>query len=287
MRNLVPLPYRRVSYQQADFPLTDAGLQVIVGRDAYRHTDYIVYRSGEAVAVAEVEKASRDPLFSPITSARWIAPPERTRLVVDHDVDTGLPSSLAAKADEVGAGVNDVLVVVGRYEHVNFIAFPDPVVVTVVEVAPPEPPKLYDQARRVVDVAPLGALRLELERIDLRDLALSVAPRPDGYLFPCRASGFESLGAPVHFLDERPPRHDWTLIGCERSLQIHEHHYGDRPPSVDICPRHIAGNRDTPTLVKCCMLERGIQRDGHVAVVPWGADLDEIEAALRELVDTP
>ena len=28
-----------------------------------------------------------------------------------------------------------------------------------------------------------------------------------------------------------------------------------------------------PTLVKCCLLERGIERDGQVAVVPWGAEL--------------
>jgi hypothetical protein len=295
MRNLVPLPYRRVSYQVADFPLTDDGLRTIIGREAYRHTDYVVYRApagadgrpsavGGALAVAAVEKHSREPLFSPITSARWLSPPGRTRLVVDGDVDTGIPTAMLGKALALGLEPDETLVVVGRYEHVNFIAHPEPVVVTVVEVAPPEPPKLWDQVQRVLAVAPLGAAVPRLERIDLRDLALSSPPGPDGYLFPCRASGFDRLGVPAHFLDERPPRGDWRLIGCERSLQIHEHHYGDRPPSTDICPRKLAGPRDTRTILKCCLLERGIQREGAVVVVPWGATLQEVEEALRELV---
>jgi hypothetical protein len=281
VRNLVPLPYRRVSYQKADFPLTEAGLQKIIGRDSYRYTEYIVFHDGDAVAVASVRKASREPLFSAIVEAEWLSPPELTRFVVDHQVDPGIPSSLAAKAIELGLSSVETLVVLGRYEHVNFIAWPQPAVVTVVEVAPPEPPKLFDLAQRVLAVAPLAATHLVLERIDLRDLAGE--PGPDGYLLPCRSSGFEALGAPVHFLDEHPERADWVLVGCERSRQIHERFYGDRPPSREFCPRILVGNRTTPTLVKCCMLDSGTERDGQVVVVPWGADLGDVEAGLREL----
>jgi hypothetical protein len=281
-RNLVPLPYRRVSYQTADFPLTEAGLETIVGREAYRHTDYVVFHDGDAVAVAAVQKASKVPLFSPIVRAEWLSPPERTRFVVDHAVDPGVPSALAAKAAELGMASDETLVVLGRYEHVNFIAWPQPVTVSVVEVAPPDPPKLFDLAQRVLAVAPLAATRLVLERVDLRDLAGE--PGPGGYLLPCRSSGFEALGAPVNFLDERPERADWVLIGCERSREIHEHHYGDRPPTREICPRILAGQRAGPTLVKCCMLESGIERNGQVVVVPWGADFGDVEAGLRELV---
>lgn len=283
--SFVPLPYRRVSYQDADFALTTDGLATIVGREAYRHTDFVVFRRGQDVAVAAIEKESRAPLFSPITRAVWLSPPERTRFVVDAAVDPGLPSSLAAKAAALGLGDDETLVVLGRYEHVNFIARPRPTVVTVVEVAPPDPPKLWDMVERVLAFAPLPAIVPRLERIDLRDVAMAVAPGPDGYLLPCRASGFESLGAPVHFLDERPAHADWVLVGCERSRQIHEHVYGDRPPSTEICPRTLAGARSEPTLVKCCLLERGVQLDGQVAVVPWGAELDEVEAALRALVE--
>ncbi len=282
--NFVPLPYRRVSYQKADFPLTAAGLETIVGREAYRHTDFVVFHDASGVAVAAIAKQSREPLFSPITRAAWLSSPERTRFVVDQDVDPGVPSSIAAKALDLGLTEDDTLVVLGRYEHVGFIAHPRPPSVTVVEVAPPDPPKLWDLVSRVLAVAPLAAASPRLERIDLRDIAAAVTPGPGGYLFPCRASGFESLAAPTHFLDERPPRADWVLIGCERSRQIHEHVYGDRPPSREICPRLLAGARTEPTLVKCCLLEDGIERDGGVAVVPWGADLDEVEAGLRALV---
>jgi hypothetical protein len=282
LRNLVPLPYRRVSYQKADFPLTEAGLRTIVGREAYRHTDFVVFHDGDAVAVAAVEKASREPIFSPIVRAEWLSTPERTRFEVDRTVDPGVPSSLAAKAAELGMSSDETLVVLGRYEHVNFIARPRPTTVTVVEVAPPDPPKLFDLAQRVLAVAPLAATEVVLERVDLRDLAGE--PGPGGYLLPCRSSGFEALGAPVQFLDERPERADWVLVGCERSRQIHEHLYGDRPPSREICPRILAGQRAGPTLVKCCMLESGIELEGQVAVVPWGADLGDVEAGLRELV---
>lgn len=282
--NFVPLPYRRVSYQAADFPLTEAGLRTIVGRDAYRRTEFVVFHDRDDVAVAAVETADRGPLFSPITRAAWLSTPDRTRFVVDRAVDVGVPSLMAARAVALGLAADETLVVLGRYEHVNFIARPAPVSVTVVEVAPPEPPKLWDLVERALAVAPLAAALPRLERIDLPALAATAQPGPGGYLFPCRASGFEALGAPVHFLDERPERADWLLVGCERSRQIHEHLYGDRPPSLEMCPRIIAGRRDEPTIVKCCLLEAGLERDGQVVVVPWGADHDEVEAGLRELV---
>jgi hypothetical protein len=40
-------------------------------------------------------------------------------------------------------------------------------------------------------------------------------------------------------------------------------------------------------LTKCCLLERGIEVDGGTAVVPWGANLDEVRAALRALCGLP
>ena len=62
------------------------------------------------------------------------------------------------------------------------------------------------------------------------------------------------LSAPVYFLDQRPERHDWIMIGCERSLQFHRHFYGDKPTRVEMCPRRIAGERKKSTLLKCCLL---------------------------------
>jgi hypothetical protein len=102
---------------------------------------------------------------------------------------------------------------------------------------------------------------------------------------PCRSGGLDDLGAPVHFLDERPAkREEWVMIGCERSLQFHRHYYGDEPLRIEMCPRAIAGKRGDLTILKCCLLEFGIERDGEVMVVPWGSDLKMVEKALQEIV---
>jgi hypothetical protein len=39
-------------------------------------------------------------------------------------------------------------------------------------------------------------------------------------------------------------------------------------------------------MVKCCLLEFHTERDGDMAVVPWGSDLAMVERALADLVRT-
>jgi hypothetical protein len=285
VQNLVPLPYRRVSVQRYDGSMTvEAISRLLLSREAYRRTDFIVLRgAGEETAVVAITRAEKEPLFSQITSVEVLALPESCVFVHRPEVDTGNRSALAEVAHELGIGSAGTLVVQGLYDHVNFIHHPHPLVVRVVEVAPPEPPKLYGLARQVLSYANLPPIRLELERIEVRDLADSV--RPVSYLVPCRSGGLDDLPAPVHFLDEHPERQDWTMIGCERSLQFHRHFYGDEPPRVEMCPRLIAGKRKEPTLVKCCLLETHIEQDGDMMIVPWGADLAMVEAALRKLAE--
>lgn len=285
VQNLVPLPYRRVSVQRYNGPMTaDAIRRLLLSREAYRRTDFIVLRGvGTETAVVAITRAENEPLFSQITSVEVLALPETCVFVQRPEVDTANRSALAEVAYELGIGPTGTLVVHGLYDHVNFIHHPRPLLVRVVEVAPPEPPKLYGLARHVLSYANLPPIRLELERIEVRDLADSV--RPVAYLVPCRSGGLDDLPAPVHFLDERPERHNWTMIGCERSLQFHRHFYGDEPPRVEMCPRLIAGRRAEPTLVKCCLLEMHIEQDGAIMIVPWGADLAMVEAALRKLAE--
>ena len=283
MKNLVPLPYRRVSVQPYAGEMTEAAIHAhLLGREAYRRTDFVVLRQGEATAIAVITAPDREALFSPIDSVEVLALPEACVFAEDSEIDPANPSALAAKAHELGIGVEGTLVVLGQYGHVNFIHHPDPFVIRVVEVAPPEPPKLFGLARHVLSYADLPPIRLELERIDLNDLA--AGHTPPAFLVPCRSGGLDHLPAPVHFLDERPARHDWTLIGCERSLQFHRHYYGDEPPRIELCPRQLAGLRQEPTLLKCCLLEYHIEQAGPLAVVPWGADLKMVEEALRRLV---
>lgn len=280
--NLVPLPYRRVSVQPYSGELSEAAIRAhLLGREAYRRTDFVVLRQGPRTAVVAITAPDRGPLFCPIDSVELLAGPDECVFAEDPETDPANPSALAAKAHALDVGPQGTLVVLGLYGHVNFIHHPDPLVIRVVEVAPPEPPKLYGLARHVLSYADLPPIRLELERIDLNELAAGQTPA--AFLVPCRSGGLDHLSAPVHFLDERPQRHDWTMIGCERSLQFHRHYYGDEPPRIEMCPRKLAGERGEPTLLKCCLLEYHIEQDGATMVVPWGADLKMVEEALRKL----
>ncbi|HKF37098.1 MAG TPA: hypothetical protein VKB35_09375, partial [Ktedonobacteraceae bacterium] len=225
VKNLVPLPYRRVSVQHYEGAMTvDAITRLLLSREAYRRTDFIVLRGdGSEHAVVAITRAESEPLFSQITSVEVLALPDTCVYAEFPDVDTANRSALAQAAHKLGIGPEGTLIVEGLYDHVNFIHHPNPLVVRVVEVAPPEPPKLYGLAKQVLSYADLPPMRLELERIEVLDLAKSV--HPPAYLVPCRSGGLDDLPAPVYFLDQRPERHDWTLIGCERSLQFHRHFY--------------------------------------------------------------
>ncbi|HVL82921.1 MAG TPA: hypothetical protein VM367_01305 [Pseudonocardia sp.] len=276
-------PYRGLSVQEVDVPLTErALLDHLLGREVYRRTDFLVLRDAAgATALVAVRKASLEPLFSPVVEARVLAGPDETAWVESPETDVGNATALAAAAVP-GARAS---VVLGRFEHVNFIWEPAPVPVRVTEVVPPEPPKLLAQAAQAVAYdEDLPPVELVLDAVRVHDLA--AAHPASSYLLPCRGSGVD-LGAPVSFLDTRPAeRADWLMIGCERSLQFHRHFYGDEPGRVDLCPRaRVAGeDRAGRTLTKCCLIERGLEVDGDTAVVPWGANLDEVREGLRKLL---
>ncbi len=275
--------------------LDEASLRAyFLGRQAYRRTRYIVVRAadpgpaGDAdlTAVIEVRKRSDEPLFSEITSVTLIAGPGETAFVEAPEADTAVPSSLARVAASAAPAARCV-VVRGRYGHVGFIADPAPVRVRVVEVVPPHPAKLVDQASRVLDLAEdLPAIELVPELTDLAALARSL---PAGhYLFPCRAGGATAGGA-VSYLDEIPPRVDWTLVGCARSRAIHDWFYPDAAPVVDMCPRNLArqaqarqarAGEPAAILTKCCLLEDEISVAGEMVVVPWGASLAQVREGL-------
>lgn len=281
--NLVPRRYRSVSVAEVSSLAPEALREHFLGREAYRRTEFVVARSGGDLALVRVEKASEEPLFSPITEVQVLAGPRECALVEDPDVDTAIPTQLGRAALDRAPGARCV-VVHGRYEHLSFILDPAPIPVRVTEVAPPHPAKLVDQVRRVLDVAEdLPPIDLRPEEIDIVELA-AARPSPR-YLYPCRGAGVAPPGAEVAYLDQRPPKEDWVLVGCERSAQIHRWFYGEDAPYVEMCPRELTEPSEVPTLTKCCMLEFGVERDGNVVVVPWGASLEEIREGLRVLME--
>ncbi len=282
-QNFVPLPYRHVSVQPYHGPMTEEAIGThLLGKDSYRRTRYVVLENEHQCAVAAVSRVSEEPLFSDITAVEVLALPDSCTLVEDHEVDPGNPSALGAKALAMGLESEATLVVRGMYQHVNFIHHPNPIKIRVIEVIPPQPPKLLALARKVLIYADLPALQLVSENFELRDLA-ATAPNAESYLIPCRASGL-GFDKPTYFLDERPARQNWTMIACERSRQIHQHFYDAEAPCIEMCPRKLTQDDGSPTLVKCCMLESHIEVNDNWAVVPWGANLAQVEEALKQLV---
>jgi hypothetical protein len=269
-----------VSVQDVETLEDGALLAHVRGRRVYRRTEFIVATCGVERALVQVEREAGDSILVPVREARLLAGPDEVAFVRDASVDTGNASQLA-RAAPAGARV---CVVEGRFQHVNFIYEPAPLPIRVVEVVPPDPPKLLEMARTVLSYdEDLPPLDLRFAPIDLRELA---AQHPAGhYLFPCRCAGLE-LDAEVSFLDAGPPEAaDWTLVGCERSRQIHAALYEQEPHErVDFCPLVIEGEPDDRlTLLKCCLRERGIERQGQRLIVPWGASLEEVRQALRQL----
>ncbi len=274
--NFIARPYRGVSVQDVETLDDDALLAHVRSRRVYRRTEFIVATRGDERALVQVEREDADGILVGVRDARILARPDEVAFVADESVDTGNASQLARVAGDAR-----VTVVQGRFQHVNFIVAPAPLRIRVLEVVPPHPPKLLEMAQAVLDYdEDLPPIRLDFEAIDMRDLAHGATH----YLFPCRCSGLELEDAEVDFLDAGPPRADWTLVGCERSRQIHEAMYGSDPGArIDFCPR-LAPAGDGPTLLKCCLLERGIERDGARLVVPWGAKLEEVRSAIHMLV---
>jgi hypothetical protein len=281
-RNMVPGRYRGVSVTHVDVPLDEAALrEFFVGRNAYFKTRFVVARRASETAVLAVSRAPGDGLFSAVSDVTMLARPEQTTFLDAPDVDTGIPSELARVA-RAEAPDRLAVVVHGRYEHVNFIIGADPLRIVVREVVPPAPAKLYDQAQRILKVREdLPPIELVPDVVDLAHVAR--ANPAEDYLLPCRGSGFVSAEATVHYLDEHPERADWTLLGCERSRQIHRAFYGNDAPTVDICPFDRAVTGET-ILTKCCLQDDEIRTGDDWVSVPWGSSLQRVSEALDELV---
>lgn len=279
---VVPDRYREVSITDVDVPLQAGPLRdLLMSRPVYRRTRFVVVRCAGQAALVEVDKQPSDELFWNVLDVHLLAGPDETAWVVRPELDPGVPSDLArAAADEPWARC---VVLEGRYGHISFVLDSAPVRLHVLDVVPPEPAKLLDQVRRVLDTAEDLPGVLPVPRVV--DLASLVPAGATGdYLLPCRGGGMQVPGTTVHYLDEVPPRRDWTLLGCARSQAIHQALYADDVPQIDTCPRSLARQVDLDPgevlLTKCCLLEEDVETDGQVVVVPWGASFAHLREAL-------
>jgi hypothetical protein len=281
-----PHRYREVSVADVEVPLEDEALRALLtSRPVYRRTRYIVVRREAATALVEVRTKPTSALFYDVADAWVLAGPHETSYLHRPELDTAVPSELVAAAqDAPGARC---VVVEGRYGHVSFVLDPDPVRLHVLDVAPPWPAKLVDQVERVLHTAQDLPAVLPLTRVvELADL---LPERPSGhFLLQCRGGGMEVPGAAVSYLDEVPPRADWTLLGCARSRAIHDFLYGGPVPQIDTCPRTLARDVEVPPgevlLIKCCLLEEHIESEDRTVVVPWGASFGHLREGLEAAV---
>lgn len=284
---LLPDRYREVSVTDVDVPLEPEPLrELLMSRPVYRRTKYVLLRHDGRAALVEVDKQEAAGLFWDVTAVRLLAGADETAWVVRPELDPGIPSDLArAAADVPGARC---VVLEGRYGHISFVLDSAPVRLHVLDVAPPYPAKLLDQVERVLATAEdLPGVLPVPHVVELGELI------PDGatgdYLLPCRGSGMQVPGTTVHYLDEVPPRRDWTLLGCARSQAIHEALYGEPVTQVDTCARALARAVVTAPgdvlLTKCCLLEEHVEVDGQTVVVPWGASFGHLREALDLAVE--
>ena len=282
----MPDRYREVSVTDVDVPLTAAALRrLLMSRPVYRRTRYVLVRHAGEAALVEVDKRASDELFWDVLEVRLLAGPEETGWVVDATLDPGIPSDLARAA----ASRPDVRCVIleGRYGHISFVLDSTPVRLHVLDVAPPHPAKLLDQVIRLLATAEDLPGVLPLPQVDeLGDLVPAGAT--GDFLLPCRGGGMDVPGATVHYLDEVPPRQDWTLLGCARSRAIHEFLYDGDLRQVDTCPRALAASVELAPgdvlLTKCCLLEEHVESEGQLVVVPWGASFANLREALEKAV---
>ena len=281
-----PDRYRAVSVDDVDVPLEEEPLRrLLTSRPVYRRSDWAVVRNGGRTALVRLVRGETTGLFSQVDDIELMAGPDETVYLHRPDVDAAVPSALVAAAREAPGA--RCVVVEGGYGHVSFVLDPAPVRIHVLDVVPPHPAKLLDQLQRVLATADdLPGVEFVPHVIDLADLVPE--PRDACYLLPCRGGGMEVPGARVTYLDEVPPREDWTLVGCTRSRQIHEFFYGEPERQVDMCPRRLSAEVDLPEgevmLTKCCLVEFDTEVAGRTVVAPWGAAFSELRTALAQAV---
>ena len=75
-----------------------------------------------------------------------------------------------------------------------------------------------------------------------------------------------------------------TLVGCDLSARIYRSLYHGDIERIEMCPQALAPKDGRKRLVKCCKVREGYQIKGDLAVVPWGATVQEVADAIKALL---
>jgi hypothetical protein len=276
---IIPEHCREVGLKDVDFPLTSENISKSwKGKRIYYRTRFLILRNGDDHCVLRIHSEPNDTL-SEIKNVEIISLPDETIWLDDSNIDVLSPGMLV-RAALPHAG--KTVVVKGSHEHISFVKDPETKTVRVFDIVPPHPPKLVSMMSEVVDSQTLEIpVVVEEEIVDLAELAKAV--ETEEIVLPCK--GDITTGKKVLYLSESPDVKDATLIGCELSRKVARELYGRDLPFIQMCPKRLVGEVDTPTIVKCCELQSGYEVEGKLAIVPWGARIEDVVQATKHLLE--
>lgn len=281
---MIPRHCGDVGVAEVSFQLTEKNLkQNFTGRRSYTRTKFIAVTDGDEWAVIQISKKLTKHLFQPIESVKVLSLPERTCFVREPELDV---LDIRNLLDVQHRNQGKLVVIQGRFEHVSFVDVKLPAKVRLVDVVPPNPPKLKVLIKELVGGNSL--LKVDLEVVDITDL---IEGNEGDALLPCRAS-YEGISEKSSkkwkYLDQAPQLSEkqiksTLLVGCPLSARIFEEVYGSKPRLANICARETVkvGADDPPTIARCCRVKEGVEVDGRMILVPWGANICEVAEALR------
>ncbi|UCD92526.1 MAG: hypothetical protein JSV43_00950 [Methanobacteriota archaeon] len=279
---IIPEHCRDVSVWDVDFKLDAKEInKKLKGKRAYRRTKYVVLKNKRQFAVVELRKKETKALFSKILSIKIISLPKNTAFIEDPGVDVLSIPLLARRASR---SRKDTVVVKGLFEHVSFIhklRFKD---IRVVDVVPPFPAKLTSLVEMALKTEEVKTpVRIKEEIVDMRMLAKKAKTKE--ILFGCEAGGAKVPKKKCLYIDKNPKIADATIVGCDLSRRVAKDLCGKELPLIDICPKNIAKKSGVPTLIKCCELQTGgFDKEGKMAMVPWGAKVGDVVGAMKYLL---
>ena len=282
-----PAHCKDVAYKRVAFPLTrEEMIRRLTGVKVFTRTDYFILESFGAFAVAGISKKRGLDLFREVTGVEVLSLPETTAFVRDPECNVLNPHAMARKAVEHS---QDTVVVLGAFEHISFVkGEKDPLVLRVVDFVPPYPSKTL---RMVEDALRMGTVSTPVlvEPVLVDALAAVSSSTAEVIMFPCEAGRLEVKGRPVLYLDKTPPIDEKAavaLAGCPLSKKIFGIVY-HRPPAefFNVCPRDLALGHFRPGalhIARCCDVHHA-KVAGGLALVPYGATMDDITGAIKAL----
>ena len=280
---MMPEHCRHVSVRRVDYELTPDRIKAeLLDSKIYKGTDYLILNNNINWSIARVGKTPGRGLFWLVTGVEVISSQDDTVFVEDSSVDVLNRNAMVAVAQN---HPEKTVIVQGKFEHVSFIQFEEPLELVILEVVPPKPPKVITLVSDLLKFISLPrAIKIVEKVVDISSMLSD--GETDTFVLPCKASGL-STNKKVLYLDENPkldsdPEKNITLIGCDLSLRIFKEIYGFEPNFINICPAKLAEEyaKTQPVLIKCCAPKK-FERRGNLLMVPWGATYSDLEDALR------